>query len=144
MLTRIAVERAELIQTTHAARERLRNLGWVRYLLPGGFAKLSSLNSLANLAHADPALAGLLQRFPLSSVAALALNGVSHTRVGRVVRRILQWGGLGVLVWRGIKRRQDTTKLSDPHTGSAAKLEASATSSTRAPVAGHHGALPLM
>ncbi|AKM33195.1 hypothetical protein AB870_23460 (plasmid) [Pandoraea faecigallinarum] len=144
VLTRIAVERAELIQATHVARERLRNLGWVRYLLPGGFARLSSLSSRANMANADLTLAGLLQCDPLNPVASLALSGLSHTRVGRGVRRILQWGGLGVLVWQGIRRSQDTTKLSDPHTGSAAKLEASATSSTRAPVAGHHGALPLM
>ncbi|AJP60155.1 hypothetical protein UC34_24935 (plasmid) [Pandoraea vervacti] len=144
VLTRIAVERAELIQATHVARERLRNLGWVRYLLPGGFARLSSLNNLANIANADLTLAGLLQRYPLNSVASLALSGLSHTRVGRVVRPILQWGGLGVLVWRGIQRSQDKTNLSHPQTGSAAKLEASATSSTRAPVARNHGALPLM
>ncbi|APD11539.1 hypothetical protein UC34_25510 (plasmid) [Pandoraea vervacti] len=144
VLTRIAVERAELIQATHVARERLRNLGWVRYLLPGGFARLSSLNNLANIANADLTLAGLLQRYPLNSVASLALSGLSHTRVGRVVRRILQWGGLGVLVWRGIQRSQDTTKLADPETGSVATPEAAVTSSAQAPVACNHDALPLM
>lgn len=144
VLTRIAVERAELIQATHVARERLRNLGWVRYLLPGGFARLSSLSSRANMANANLTLAGLLPRDPLSSVASLALSGLSHTRVGRVVHRILQWGGLSVLVWQGFRRSQDTTTLSDPETGSAAKPEAAVTSSTRAPVARKHDALPLM
>ncbi|AKK25049.1 hypothetical protein MB84_30415 (plasmid) [Pandoraea oxalativorans] len=133
VLTRIAVERAELIQATHVARERLRNLGWVRYLLPGGFARLSSLSSRANMANADPTLAGLLQRYPLNSVASLALSGLSHTRVGRGVRRILQWGGLSVLVWRGIRRSQETTKLADPETGSVATPHAAVTSSAQPP-----------
>ncbi|MGC7556570.1 hypothetical protein ACPWSG_25075, partial [Pandoraea pneumonica] len=33
VLTRIAVERAELIQASHVTRERLRNFRWVCYLL---------------------------------------------------------------------------------------------------------------
>ena len=105
-----------------------RNAGWVRYLLRGGFARLSSLNGLANIINTDLTLAGLLQRYPLSWVASLALSGSSHTRGGRDVRRILPWGGLSVPVWRSIKRWPDTAKLSDPQTGSAANPEASVTS----------------
>lgn len=110
VLTRIAVERAELIQASHVTRERLRNFRWIRYLLPGGFAKLSGISGLAN---SGLKLGGLLERYPLvSSVASLALAGLSHTPVGRVVRRTLKWGGLGVLAWQGIKLWQESTKSS--------------------------------
>nr|WP_241014012.1 DUF3318 domain-containing protein [Pandoraea nosoerga] len=110
VLTRIAVERAELIQASHVTRERLRNFRWIRYLLPGGFAKLSGISGLAN---SGLKLGGLLERYPLvSSVASLALTGLSHTPVGRVVRRTLKWGGLGVLAWQGIKLWQESTKSS--------------------------------
>jgi hypothetical protein len=112
VLTRIAVERAELIQASHVTRERLRNFRWVRYLLPGGFAKFSGIGGLAS---SGLKLGGLLERYPLvSSVASLALTGLSHTPVGRVVRRSLKWGGLGVLAWQGIKLWQASTKPSTP------------------------------
>ena len=136
MLTRIAVERAELIQASHVTRERLRNFRWVRYLLPGGFSTLTGLNGLTGLhGLAGPGLnlGGLLERYPLvRSVASIALTGLSHTSVGRLARRVLTWGSLGVLAWRGIKRWQDTSKLSDPQTGSATQPQASATSFTPA------------
>ncbi len=110
VLTRIAVERAELIQASHVTRERLRNFRWVRYLLPGGFGKLSGLGGLAS---SGLKLGGMLERYPLvSSVASLALTGLSHTPVGRVVRRSLKWGSLGVLAWQGIKLWQESTKSS--------------------------------
>ena len=112
VLTRIAVERAELIQASHVTRERLRNFRWVRYLLPGGLSKLSGLGGIAN---SGLKLGGLLERYPLvSSVASLALTGLSHTPVGRVLRRGLKWGGLGVLAWQGIKLWQESTKPSNP------------------------------
>ncbi|WP_165385345.1 DUF3318 domain-containing protein [Pandoraea sp. XY-2] len=133
VLTRIAVERAELIQAAHVTRERLRNFRWVRYLLPGGLAKFAGLGGLAN---SGLKLGGLLERYPLvSSVASLALTGLSHTPVGRVVRRGLKWGGLGVLAWQGIKLWQDSTKPSAPHTdepNSERATAASATNSTHA------------
>ncbi|VVE32003.1 DUF3318 domain-containing protein [Pandoraea terrigena] len=113
VLTRIAVERAELIQASRVTRERLRNFRWMRYLLPGGFAKFAGLGGLAS---SGLKLGGLLERYPLvSSVASLALTGLSHTPVGRVVRRGLKWGGLGVLAWQGIKLWQESTKPSTPH-----------------------------
>lgn len=112
VLTRIAVERAELIQASHVTRERLRNFRWVRYLLPGGLAKFSGIGGLAS---SGLKLGGLLERYPLvSSVASLALTGLSHTPVGRVVRRSIKWGGLGVLAWQGIKLWQESTKPSTP------------------------------
>ncbi|VVE88748.1 DUF3318 domain-containing protein [Pandoraea bronchicola] len=113
VLTRIAVERAELIQASHVTRERLRNFRWLRYLLPGGFAKLSGIGGIAST---GLRLGGLLERYPLvSSVASLALTGLSHTPVGRVVRRGLKWGSLGVLAWQGIKLWQESTKPSTPN-----------------------------
>lgn len=109
VLTRIAVERAELIQVTHNTRERLRNFRWMRYLLPGGLSKLSGLGGLGGLAGSGLKLGGLLERYPLvSSVASLALTGLSHTPVGRVVRRGLKWGGLGVLAYQGFKMWQQS------------------------------------
>lgn len=133
VLTRIAVERAELIQAAHVTRERLRNFRWVRYLLPGGLANFAGLGGLAN---SGLKLGGLLERYPLvSSVASLALTGLSHTPVGRVVRRGLKWGGLGVLAWQGIKLWQDSTKPSTPQAdepNAARGTDASATNSTHA------------
>lgn len=127
VLTRIAVERAELIQAAHVTRERLRNFRWVRYLLPGGFGKFSGLGGLAT---SGLKLGGLLERYPLvSSVASLALTGLSHTPVGRVVRRSLKWGSLGVLAWQGVKLWQESTKPSAPRGTSGT---ASTTTSTRA------------
>lgn len=134
VLTRIAIERAELIQATHVARERLRPLRWVPYLLLGDVATLSRFGTLARS----------LARYPRSPVASLALTGLSHTRVGRVVRSILQWGGLGMLVWRGLQRRPDTTQRSVAPAGGAATPKASMPSSPPAPAAGYYGALPLM
>ncbi|MFJ2993905.1 hypothetical protein [Pandoraea sp. NPDC087047] len=131
VLTRIAIERAELIQASHATRERLRNFRWVRYLLPGGFAKLSGLGGIAN---SGLRLGGLLERYPLvSSVASLALTGLSHTPVGRVVRRGLKWGSLGLLAWQGIKLWQESTKPSAPQadaTGDATATAAPSSSSS--------------
>ncbi|EON10948.1 DUF3318 domain-containing protein [Pandoraea sp. SD6-2] len=135
VLTRIAVERAELIQASHVTRERLRNFRWVRYLLPGGFANLASISGLAS---SGLKLGGLLERYPLvSSVASLALTGLSHTPVGRVVRRSLKWGSLGVLAWQGIKLWQESTKPSTPKAGAPYPSDmsdtprASATTSSR-------------
>ncbi|VVE25859.1 hypothetical protein PIN31115_03382 [Pandoraea iniqua] len=120
VLTRIAVERAELIQVTHNTRERLRNFRWMRYLLPGGLSKLSGLGSLGGLAGSGLKLGGLLERYPLvSSVASIALTGLSHTPVGRVVRRGLKWGGLGVLAYQGFKMWQQS-KSGDAADGAAA------------------------
>ena len=111
VLTRIAVERAELIQVTHNTRERLRNFRWMRYLLPGGLSKLSGLGGLGGLAGSGLKLGGLLERYPLvSSVASIAITGLSHTPVGRVVRRGLKWGGLGVLAYQGLKMWQQSSK----------------------------------
>ncbi|WP_301233978.1 DUF3318 domain-containing protein [Pandoraea cepalis] len=136
VLTRIAVERAELIQAAHVTRERLRNFRWVRYLLPGGLAKFAGLGGLGGLANSGLKLGGLLERYPLvSSVASLALTGLSHTPVGRVVRRGLKWGGLGVLAWQGIKLWQDSTKPPTPQAdapNAARATAASATNSTHA------------
>lgn len=144
VLTRIAIERAELIQASHVTRERLRNFRWVRYLLPGGFAKFSGLGGLAN---SGLKLGGLLERYPLvSSVASLALTGMSHTPVGRVVRRALKWGGLGVLAWQGIKLWQDSTKPSNPQANDAGALRAASapTADTSGPEAHDTGTTPIM
>ncbi|VVD82201.1 DUF3318 domain-containing protein [Pandoraea anhela] len=117
VLTRIAVERAELIQASHVTRERLRNFRWVRYLLPGGFAKFSGLGGLAN---SGLKLGGLLERYPLvSSVASIALTGLSHTPIGRIARRSLKWGTVGVLAWQGIKLWHESTKPSGPQAGAS-------------------------
>ncbi|VVE03410.1 hypothetical protein PMO31116_02235 [Pandoraea morbifera] len=139
VLTRIAVERAELIQAAHVTRERLRNFRWVRYLLPGGFGKFSGLGGLAT---SGLKLGGLLERYPLvSSVASLALTGLSHTPVGRVVRRSLKWGSLGVLAWQGIKLWQESTKPSAPQ-GSPGSASGSTATSTRPPAAASASANP--
>ncbi|VVE38901.1 hypothetical protein PEP31012_04078 [Pandoraea eparura] len=134
VLTRIAVERAELIQVSRVTRERLRNFRWVRYLLPGGFAKLAGLGGLAN---SGLKLGGLFERYPLvSSVASLALTGLSRKPVGRLVRRSLKWGGLGVLAWQGIKLWQESTKPStpqadDPGASRSGSAAASATNASK-------------
>ncbi|VVE45021.1 hypothetical protein PHO31112_04356 [Pandoraea horticolens] len=128
VLTRIAVERAELIQASHIAREHLRNFRWLRYLLPGGFAKLASVSGIAS---SGLKLGGLLERYPLvGSVASLALTGLSHTPFGRVVRRSLKWGSLGVLAWQGIKLWQESTKPSTPKAGAPYTSDMSGTSDT--------------
>lgn len=127
VLTRIAVERAELIQVTHNTRERLRNFRWVRYLLPGGLSKLTGLGGLGGLAGSGLKLGGLLERYPLvSSVASIALTGLSHTPVGRVVRRGLKWGGLGVLAYQGLKMWQQSTKAPGDTTDTASTADRSA------------------
>ncbi|APD13602.1 DUF3318 domain-containing protein [Pandoraea pulmonicola] len=144
VLTRIAVERAELIQASRVTRERLRNFRWIRYLLPGGLSKLSGIGGLAN---SGLKLGGLLERYPLvSSVASLALTGLSHTPVGRVLRRSLKWGGLGVLAWQGIKLWQASTKSSAPPADDAAAGHTSATGDTRSSPSGNHesGTPPVM
>jgi len=133
VLTRIAVERAELIQVTHNTRERLRNFRWVRYLLPGGLSKLSGLGGLGGLAGSGLKLGGLLERYPLvSSVASIALTGLSHTPVGRVVRRGLKWGGLGVLAYQGLKMWQQSSKApaETADTSASTSTQASKPSST--------------
>lgn len=104
VLTRIAVERAELIQASHSTRERLRNFRWLRYVMPGGLSGLTGLSGLAGLGKSGLKLGGLLERYPLvSSAASLALTGLSRTPVGRIVRPALKWGSLGVLAWQGVK-----------------------------------------
>lgn len=144
VLTRIALQRAELVQATHVTRERLRSVGWVRYLLFDDFARRSGLNRPPNNTNAAPSLTVLLQRCPPDAVVSLALSGLTHTRLARVLRSGLQWASLGVLAWQSFSRWQDTTKLTISPTGTAAKPEASAPAPTLAPLARHHGALPLM
>lgn len=139
VLTRIAVERAELIQASHATRERLRNFRWMRYLLPGAFSKFSGIGGITN---SGLKLGGLLERYPLvSSVASLALTGLSHTPVGRVLRRSLKWGSLGVLAWQGIKLWQESTKPSTPN---ANATDAANTSTSSASHANDNGTPPMM
>ncbi|AKK24655.1 hypothetical protein [Pandoraea oxalativorans] len=140
VLRRIARERAELVQATHVARARLRNVGRVPGLLLGGFATLSSFGTLGTLA----TLTGALPREPLRSVASSALGGLAHTRVGRIVHRILPWCGLGMLVWRSIRRPRDMTKLSGSQSAGAATPDAAVSSSPPARAADYPGALPLM
>jgi hypothetical protein len=137
VLRRIALERAELIQATHVARARLRNFGRVPGLLLGGIASLSSFGTLGTLAGALPSDA-------LRSGASPALGGLIHTRVGRVVHRILPWCGLGMLVWRSIRHPRDTSKLTVPQSAGAATPNAAVSSSPPARAADYPGALPLM
>ncbi|MCI3205603.1 DUF3318 domain-containing protein [Pandoraea capi] len=147
VLTRIAVERAELIQASHVTRERLRNFRWVRYLLPGGLANFSGLGGLAN---SGLKLGGLLERYPLvSSVASIALTGLSHTPVGRIARRGLKWGTLGVLAWQGVKLWHESTKSSASQAkapeGAATASDGATTASAKANASGNdRGTPPLM
>lgn len=146
VLTRIAVERAELIQATHVTRERLRNFRWVRYLLPGGFANLSGLGGLAN---SGLKLGGLLERYPLvSSVASIALTGLSHTPIGRFARRGLKWGSLGVLAWQGLKLWQESKKPTDAQASAADNAATGAGATTTTPASQSNdrdrGTPPLM
>ncbi|APD11364.1 hypothetical protein UC34_17905 [Pandoraea vervacti] len=147
VLTRIAVERAELIQASHVTRERLRNFRWVRYLLPGGFSNITGLGGLAS---SGLKLGGLLERYPLvSSVASIALTGLSHTPVGRLARRGLKWGSLGVLAWQGIKLWQESTKSSPqpsdaPGSSAPSVPRASGTTPTPESKRDDRGAPPLM
>ncbi|WP_322880603.1 DUF3318 domain-containing protein [Pandoraea sputorum] len=151
VLTRIAVERAELIQASHVTRERLRNFRWVRYLLPGGLARFSGLGGLGGLANSGLKLGGLLERYPLvSSVASIVLTGLSHTPIGRIARRGLKWGSLGVLAWQGIKLWQESTKGSstqaDASTDAATSTNPATTPSAPASAAkdNDRGSPPLM
>lgn len=103
VLTKIAVERAELAQSTQRWRNTLHGFRWVRLLIPG----LSRPQSLFKLS-------GLLQRYPyVSSVASLAVTGLLRTPVGRLIRPVLKWGGLGVLAWQGYRLWQNADKPGD-------------------------------
>lgn len=94
VLTRIAVERAELSQSTRRIRENLHGFRWVKLLVPG----LSGSNGVLKLS-------GLLQRYPyISSLLSLALTGLSRTTpMGRLLRPAMKWGGLGMLAWQGFQ-----------------------------------------
>ncbi|WP_293025038.1 DUF3318 domain-containing protein [Pandoraea sp.] len=93
VLTRITVERAELGEAVDQWRHAARGFGWVRLLARGrGQSAAQSLLSLS----------GLLQRYPyLSSVASLALTGLTRTRLGKIVRPVAKWGAFGMLAWKG-------------------------------------------
>ncbi|GAB3627388.1 hypothetical protein PTE30175_02078 [Pandoraea terrae] len=100
VLTRIAVERAELAQVSRQTRERLRGFRWLRLVVPG----LSGLGG-----RGGASLSRLLERYPyISSVASLALTGATRTLLGKAARPLLKWGGIGMLAWQGVRLWQKT------------------------------------
>lgn len=128
VLTRIAIERAELIEVSRHTRERLRGFRWMRFLMPAG------LGGLGKLSRSGVKLGGLLERYPLiSSAASLALTGLTKTSLGRIVRPAVKWGGLGMLAWQGVKLWQQATNEGRANRAAQADVEATSTTSSATP-----------
>jgi hypothetical protein len=108
LIARADVERMELAQATADLRHSVTRFAFLKFLMPGGstrrWGRRSASGGILSALISGGNLSAMIRQYPIvGSILSLLVTKPVRRTLMRSAKPVLKWGGLGLLVWEGVR-----------------------------------------